>query len=890
MASPLDSAVFRLPVARSGRDRFMPETRYEDPPLGFPAGFVPVVEATELHRLAIRLREASHDGEVVGGGEVAAYAALSETLAYILSHYRIVPGAGDALSGLDAQLGDVLGEGREELLVELAAAYPAGPVERGETTAGEFVRPAVERGPARESMLASLLLLGAARRNVALTPLRPIFASPEVDHDRVDHALAVAATFFETKPRLGPEHQTLVELLLAPGLAAPSLGGQLDFVLERWPELVPDSLKQRLLRARDELTETHRAPTQGGAGPAELPEVSRAPGAGGAADTSTSTPARGGAPTRRGASPSEAYRAVREQPWMGETVVVAKNTKVWLHQLSERYGQAVDRLDQIPDMALEALAGRGFNALWLIGLWERSLASRRIKRRRGHMDAEASAYSLYDYRVAQDLGGDEALDHLRERAAGYGLRLAADMVPNHTGLYSAWVVEHPEWFLSGEEPPYPSYTFTGPDLARDPRIEVRVEDGYWDHSDAAVVFERLDRETGERRYLYHGNDGTQMPWNDTAQLDFTQPEVRAAVLETILQVAQRFPVLRFDAAMTLTRYHYQRLWFPWPGSGGAVPSRSRYGMSVAEFEARMPKEFWREVIEAAAERVPDALFMAEAFWLTETFFVRELGMHRVYNSAFMKMLSAERNAEYRAFLAEIAVQDPALLGRFVNFMTNPDEEPASALFGKGDKYLGVATLLVTLPGLPMFGHGQVEGFTEKYGMEFQRSYWSEEADTALVRRHYEELVPLLRRRGLFTTTEHFRLFDVVRDDGTVAEDVFAYVNGDERERVLVLYNNTLESVRGRLHWSVPQASQRGSRAVGDGAETGESAARGPRRYSLAEALGVAAGAAGTLVLRDMRSGLEWLVRAEEVAERGVEVVLKGYQSVVWRLEPTAAAT
>jgi len=26
-------------------------------------------------------------------------------------------------------------------------------------------------------------------------------------------------------------------------------------------------------------------------------------------------------------------------------------------------------------------------------------------------------------------------------------------------------------------------------------------------------------------------------------------------------------------------------------------------------------------------------------------------------------------------------------------------------------------MLVTLPGLPMFAHGQLEGFSEKYGME-----------------------------------------------------------------------------------------------------------------------------------------------------------------------------
>ena len=44
-----------------------------------------------------------------------------------------------------------------------------------------------------------------------------------------------------------------------------------------------------------------------------------------------------------------------------------------------------------------------------------------------------------------------------------------------------------------------------------------------------------------------------MPWNDTAQLNYLNPEVREAVIQTILSVARKFPIIRFDAAMTLTK-------------------------------------------------------------------------------------------------------------------------------------------------------------------------------------------------------------------------------------------------------------------------------------------------------------------------------------------------
>ena len=133
----------------------------------------------------------------------------------------------------------------------------------------------------------------------------------------------------------------------------------------------------------------------------------------------------------------------------------------------------------------------------------------------------------------------------------------------------------------------------------------------------------------------------------------------------------------------------------------------------------------------------------------------------------MHMLRNEDNANYRATMKNTLEFDPEILKRFVNFMNNPDEETAVAQFGKGDKYFGIATMLATLPGLPMFGHGQVEGYAEKYGMEYRRAYWDEEPDPALVERHERQIFPLLHRRHLFAEVEHFLLYDVVAPEGHV---------------------------------------------------------------------------------------------------------------------------
>jgi len=55
----------------------------------------------------------------------------------------------------------------------------------------------------------------------------------------------------------------------------------------------------------------------------------------------------------------------------------------------------------------------------------------------------------------------------------------------------------------------------------------------------AVVFQRRDRYTGSTKYIYHGNDGTNMPWNDTAQLNLMNPEVRESLIQTIMHVARK---------------------------------------------------------------------------------------------------------------------------------------------------------------------------------------------------------------------------------------------------------------------------------------------------------------------------------------------------------------
>jgi len=226
-------------------------------------------------------------------------------------------------------------------------------------------------------------------------------------------------------------------------------------------------------------------------------------------------------------------------------------------------------------------------------------------------------------------------------------------------------------------------------------------------------------------------------------------------------------------------------------------------MTKEEFDRAMPNEFWREVVERVAKEVPDTLLLAEAFWLMEGYFVRTLGMHRVYNSAFMNMLRNEENDKYRQLIKNTLVYDPQILKRYVNFMNNPDEKTAVEQFGKGDKYFGICTVMITMPGLPMFGHGQIEGYAEKYGMEYYRPYWDETPDYYLIHRHETDVFPLVHRRRVFANVDNFRLYDFYTLSGSVDENVFAYSNTESGQAALVVYHNRYGSTSGWIKTSVP---------------------------------------------------------------------------------------
>lgn len=780
---------------------------------------------------------------VVRAGQINAMGLIDEILHMVVQLYRQQVKPNVMQEALDWLTGMLSHEEIDRTLLEFIQEFPPLRVYNKSIDAQGYLDADSEGISNRQIALEEMLLLWLANANPAFSPYQELFDDSQlVKTTSYSKVIPLLHAFFESQPPFGPENQNLIDMLRAPALNAPhSLTAQLEYIRQHWGALLGKYL-YRLLGSLDLIKEEEKASWLG-PGPARVYDFT--------------------------GMEFEPERFSQDKDWMPSLVLIAKNAYVWLDQLSRQYQRPIYHLDQIPDEELDKFAKWGFTGFWLIGIWERSAASRQIKQWRGNPEAVASAYSIFEYQIAGDLGGEDAFQNLRQRAWRRGIRLASDMVPNHMGIDSRWVIEHPDWFISQHYSPFPSYTFSGASLSWDPRVGIFVEDHYFDNTDAAVVFKRADYWTGQEKYIYHGNDGTSMPWNDTAQLNYLIPEVREAVIQTILHVARKFPIIRFDAAMTLAKKHYQRLWFPEPGTGGAIPSRAEHGLTKEQFDAAMPVEFWREVVDRVAREVPDTLLLAEAFWLMEGYFVRTLGMHRVYNSAFMNMLRDEKNAEYRLVMKNTLEFDPEIMKRYVNFMSNPDERTAVDQFGKEDKYFGICTMMATLPGLPMFGHGQVEGYTEKYGMEYRRAYWDEKPDEHLVDRHRRQIFPLLKKRYLFSQVQDFLLYDFYSPEGYVNEDVFAYSNKAGVERGLVVYHNKFASTKGWIRTSAAYSVKTSS---------GEHMLIQKR---LGEGLGLANDANMYCIFRDPINNLEYIRNNQELHEKGLYIELEAYQCQVF---------
>ena len=261
--------------------------------------------------------------------------------------------------------------------------------------------------------------------------------------------------------------------------------------------------------------------------------------------------------------------------WSSHPRIYDINTWVWLSELSRKHARPIT-LGKVPSQEWDGIAQLHVDAVWFMGVWERSPDGLAIARTNPSLmkdclralpdltdpDIVGSPYCVRRYVVDAALGGPDGLAEARKQLSARGLRLMLDFVPNHVAPDHPWVGEHPEYFVRGNRA----------DLERDP----------------ASFLERAGQ-------VYAcGRDPYFPAWPDVLQLNAFDPGLRRAATETVLDIAGQCDGVRCDMAMLFINSIFERTWGQ---RAGSKPST----------------EYWTDLITTVKATHRQFVFMAEAY-------------------------------------------------------------------------------------------------------------------------------------------------------------------------------------------------------------------------------------------------------------------------------------
>jgi hypothetical protein len=351
--------------------------------------------------------------------------------------------------------------------------------------------------------------------------------------------------------------------------------------------------------------------------------------------------------------------------WPKYPVIYLINTWVWLRELGKSRKSPLT-LATVPKTEWDAIAGLNVDAVWFMGVWERSPAGiavamgnqgllddfRRALPDFAEADNVGSPYCVRGYEVDQHLGGREGLAMARRELAKRGIRLILDFVPNHVAPDHPWAAEHPDYFIQG------NYG----DAVREPGAFIAA---------------------GGHVYAC-GRDPFFPAWPDVLQLNAFNDGLRAAIVATLNSIAEQCDGVRCDMAMLVMNDIFQRTWGDRAG-------------------ARPVGEYWPELIGAVRAAHPEFLFMAEAYWDLE-WELQQQGFDFCYDKKLYDRLEHGPAPAVRGHLgADLAYQE-----RLVRFIENHDEPRAAGTFSP-EKARAAAVTILTLPGAKLLHEGQFEG-------------------------------------------------------------------------------------------------------------------------------------------------------------------------------------
>jgi hypothetical protein len=432
------------------------------------------------------------------------------------------------------------------------------------------------------------------------------------------------------------------------------------------------------------------------------------------------------------------------------------NAWVWLSELSQKYRKNVN-LSWVPAVEWDAVGAYGFDAIWLMGVWERSPAGIMIANQNQNLlddfrralpdfrpcDNAGSPYCIRRYAVDRNLGGPEGLAIARRELSKRGMNLILDFVPNHVAPDHPWVDEHPEYFIRGN----------ADDIRNDSTsyMELRGE------------------------VCACGRDPFFPAWPDVLQLNAFEPGLREAVIETVSSIAQQCDGIRCDMAMLVLNSIFERTW------GGRAGTRAA-------------TEYWVDVISATKKKHSGFLFIAEAYWDLE-WELQQQGFDFCYDKKLYDRLEHNNAESIRLHLCS----DLAYQGKLLRFIENHDEPRAAASFSAA-KHRAVALTAATLPGIKLFHEGQFEGRKVRLPVFLGRRP-DEPADPD-VHRFYTKLLEAINRpvfrEGEWSLCDRTGWPDNASYQNLVA---WSWLKDDQRYLIVVNLSECPVQARVRVPWA-----------------------------------------------------------------------------------------
>jgi hypothetical protein len=431
------------------------------------------------------------------------------------------------------------------------------------------------------------------------------------------------------------------------------------------------------------------------------------------------------------------------------------NTWVWLSELSQKHGTAVD-LSSVPSAEWDAIAKNGFDAVWLMGVWERSPVGIAIANRNSGLlkdfrqalpdfrleDNVGSPYCVRSYLVDKHFAGRKGLAIARKELAKRGMKLILDFVPNHVAPDHPWVNEHPEYFVQG----------SAADADNDPSAYMQIEGTTY----------------------ACGRDPYFPAWPDVLQLNAYQSGLRQAMRETVLSLASQCDGIRCDMAMLLLNQVFERTWGDRPGP-------------------RPDTEYWEELISTVKKAHSQFLFIAEAYWDME-WELQQQGFDFCYDKRVYDRLEHDNAENLRLHLCAT----PAYQDKLLRFLENHDEPRAAATFSPARERAAAVTIS-TLPGARLFHEGQFEGRKVKLPVFLGRRP-AEPLDEAL-QAFYHKLLAAINapvfRDGEWKLCERCGWQDNNSFRNLVA---WSWVKGDDRRFIVLNLSDSVVQARVRVPW------------------------------------------------------------------------------------------